>query len=105
MVDNLPAAFGVDVLSVPASNLICHYLDIVRLMAQKSNEQGVDNRNHSRRQNDNGNVMLLGPVIELGEVRVQFHVLAEDPDALVEGSLDAVQHVPERVPIPYKTTS
>lgn len=96
---DLPAALAVDIFAVPAHHLVGHNVEMAAgLVAQELFEQGANDRSHAPGQNDDGHVVLLGPIVELLEVWVQLHVLLQDLDALVERGLDAVEHFTEGVP-------
>lgn len=97
MVNNLPPGLRVDIPATPTTNLVRNDLDIIGLVAEQLDEQRVDDRDHSRREDHDGHVVRLGPVVELGEVRVQRHLRAELADALVERRRDAVEHFTEGV--------
>lgn len=96
---NLPAALAVDILAFPGHHLVGHNMNVaVGLVAQELFEQGANDRSHAPGQNDDGHVVLLGPVVELLEVWVQLHVLLQDLDTFVERRLDAVEHFAEGIP-------
>ena len=97
---NLPAALAVDILAFPGHHFVGDNMNVaVGLVAQELFEQGANDRPHAPGQNDDGHVVLLGPVVELLEVWVKFHVLLQDLDTLVERGLDAVEHFAEGIPI------
>lgn len=103
MVLDLPTTLAVDVLSIPAGGLVGNDGEVAGwLVAEELLQQGTDNGPHSRRKDDNGNIVILGPVVEFLEVRVQLHVLQQNFDALVVRGLDAFKHLAEGITIMKK---
>lgn len=96
MEHDLPVTLLVDVLSLARANVVADNLD-VPVGAEVGVEQGADDGLHATAKDDNGDVVLTSPVVELAEARVELDVLLEDLDALVKGELDAVQHLGEGV--------
>mgnify|MGYP001658124941 CR=1 FL=1 len=93
-----PATLAVDVLAVAAHGLVGDNGQVLRrLVAEELLQQGTDNGAHSRGQNDNGDIVFLGPFVERLEARVQLHVLEQDLDTLVVGGLDRSQHFAEGI--------
>lgn len=73
---NLPTTLAVDILAIPAHRLVGNDGEVAGwLVTEELLQQGADNGLHARRQNDNGNIVILGPVVEFLKVRVQLHVL------------------------------
>lgn len=104
MVNDLPAALTVDILAITASHLVGDDGKMATgLVAQELLEQRSNDRAHTRGQNDNGDIVLLGPVVELLEVWVQLHVLQQNFDALVVGGLDACEHLAEGITEPVQS--
>jgi len=98
MIYNLPPILIVDALPGPRGNLVANNLQRVGLLLPEHvSKQGTDDGLHATTQDDNGHVVLLGPVEELSEARVEVDVLAEDVDALVKGGADAVEHLPKGI--------
>lgn len=100
MVLDLPTSRSVDVLAIPTLDVIGNNSQMlgVRLMTEQLLKQPANDRNHARGQNNDRDVVFLGPVVEFGKVWVQFHVLLQDLNALGETGLDAVQHITEGIP-------
>lgn len=99
MILDLPATLAVDILAIPAHHLVADNVKMAsRLVAQEFLEQGADDWSHARRENDNGHVVVPGPVVELGKERVQLHVLFQCLDTLVVRGVDALEHFAEGVP-------
>ena len=99
MVRDLPAALAVDVLAIPGNHFVADNGQMAfGLVTEELLEQSTDDWAHARGQDHDGDIVLLGPVVELFKVGVQFHVLFEDLDALVIGSVDTLQHDAEGVP-------
>jgi hypothetical protein len=87
---DLPATFAVYILTIPARRLVGNNSEMVgRLVAKELLQQSADDGVHARRQNDNGHVVVLGPVVEFLEVWVQLHVLQQYLNTLVVWGLDA----------------
>jgi hypothetical protein len=98
MIHNLPSILIVDALPGPRCNLVANNLQrLGLLLAEHVGKQGADDGLHATTQDDNGHVVLLGPVKELFEARIEVDVLAEDVDALVQGGANAVEHLPEGI--------
>lgn len=98
MVLDLPAALAVDILAIPRDHLVADNGEVaLGLVAKELFEQRTNDGAHAGGQNDNGHVVLLGPVIEFLKVWVQLHVLLQDLDALVVRGLDALEHEAEGV--------
>lgn len=99
MILDLPATLAVDILTIPAHHLVADDVKMAAwLVAQEFLEQGTDDGSHTRRENDYGNVVIPGPVIELGEEGVQLHVLLQCLDTLVVRGVDALEHFAKGVP-------
>lgn len=98
MILYLPAALAVDILAIPRNYLVADNGEMaLGLVAKELLEQRANDGAHAGGQNDDGNIVLLGPVIELLKVWVQLHVLLQDLDALVVGGLDTLEHEAEGV--------
>lgn len=98
MVLDLPAAFAVDVLTIATHYLVAHNVKVVAgLVTEELFEQRTNDRLHAGGQDDNGDIVLSGPVVKLLEVWVQLHVLQQRRDTLVVGGLDARKHLTEGV--------
>lgn len=98
MILDLPATLAVNILAVARHNLVADNVKVVAgLVAEELLEQRTDDRPHAGRQNNNGDIVVTGPVVELLEVWVQLHVLQEGCDTLVVGGLDAAEHLTEGV--------
>lgn len=95
---NSPAPLAVDILAITADNLVGNDAQMaIGLVAQEFLEKGTDDWAHATRQDDDWDIILLGPVVELQEIRVQLHVLQQLVDTLVEWGLYAVEHFKESV--------
>lgn len=98
MEDDFPTPLIVETLSWPGSHVIAHNLEVVGLgLAQQVLEQGANDGLHAATEDDNGNIVGLGPQVKLLETRVELDILEQDVDALVVGCADAVHHFLERV--------
>lgn len=96
MKDNLPAALVVDALAGAGAHVVAHDLEIIGLGGpQQVGEQGADDGLHAAAEDDDGDVVGLGPEVELAEARVELDVLQQEVDALVVGRRDAVHHLLE----------
>lgn len=100
---NLPSSLGVDILSVSTGDLVGNYLDVLGLVSEELHQESVDDRDHARRQYHNRDVVVLGPVVKFGEVRVQGDSLAEELDTFIKGGVDTVKHLPEAIPNCHET--
>lgn len=97
MVLDLPASRSVDVAAVAALDIISNNGKVagIRLMAQQHLEQGRNDGLHARGKHNNGDIILPSPVVELGKIGVQLHVLLQNLDTFSETGLDALQHFAE----------
>lgn len=86
-----PATLLVEILALSACNVVADNLDIPA-RAQQNVQESSDDGLHATAQNDNGNIVLARPVVELGEAGVEHNVLLENFEALVKGGVDAVEH-------------
>ena len=103
MVLNLPTTLAIDMLAISAHGLVGNDGEVAGgLVAQELLQQGTDNGSHSRGEDDNGNIVFLGPVVEFFEVWVQLHVLQQRVDALVVWGLDAIKHLAKGISIMKK---
>lgn len=95
---DLPSTLAVNILAIPGDHLVADNGEVaLGLVAEELLEQRTNDRAHARGQNDDGHVVLLGPVVEFLKVWVQLHVLLQDVDALVVRGLDAREHEAEGV--------
>lgn len=93
-----PALLIQTLLPLPNNHLVANNLQTIRLLfPQEMRQQRPDHGLHAARQDNNRHVVLLGPVEELLEARVQVDVLQQRLNALVKGRRDAVQHFLETV--------
>lgn len=98
MEDDFPTPLVVEALPWAGSHVVAHNLEVIGLgLAEQVLEQGADDGLHAATEDDNGDIVGLGPQVELLETRVELDVLEQDVDALVVGSADAVHHFLERV--------
>lgn len=98
MIRDLPSTLAVDILAIPAGNIVRHNGQVFgRLVTEEPFEEGADDGLHAGGKDDDGDVVLLGPVVELLEEGVQLHVLQEGFDALVVRGLDARKHLTEGI--------
>ena len=94
----LPSTFAVDIFAITALNIIGHNVKrAIIVLAQQTVQESLDDGEHARRQHDDGDIVLLGPVIELLEVRIQLHFLQELFDTFIVRRLDRIHHLPERL--------
>lgn len=99
MILDLPATLTVDILAIPTHNLVADNVKMTGgLVAQELLKQRANDRAHSRRQNDDGHIVVLGPVVKLRKEGVQLHVLLQCLDTLVVRGVDALKHFAEGVP-------
>lgn len=95
---DLPATLAVDILAVAGHHLVADDVKVVSgLVAEELLEQRTNDGLHAGGQNDDRNIVVTGPVVELLEVWVQLHVLQKRRDTLVVGGLDASEHLTESV--------
>jgi hypothetical protein len=89
---NSPATLVLQSLALACRDIVAHNLN-VPARTKKSVQESSNDRLHTTTKDDDRNVVLLRPIVELLEARVELDVLEEDLDTLVEGSLDAVKHL------------
>ena len=94
---DLPTALLVDALAFPGRDIVAHDLNLPGAGTEQGVEQGADDGLHAAAQDDDGDVVLAGPGVELLEARVELDILLEDVHALVEGRVDGVHHLLEGV--------
>lgn len=93
---NSPAALILESLTLARYHIVAHDLN-VPTGSEESIQESANDRLHTTAEDDNRNVVLLSPVVELLEARVELDVLEENVNTLVERSLDAVKHLHEAV--------
>jgi hypothetical protein len=89
---NSPATLILQSLALACCDIVAHDLDIPT-RTEKSVQESPNDRLHTTTEDDNRNIVLLRPIIELLEARVELDVFEEDVDTLVEGSFDTVKHL------------
>jgi hypothetical protein len=93
---NSPATLVLQSLTLACCDIVAHDLNVPP-RTEKSVQESSNDRLHATTEDDNRNVVLLCPIVELLEAGVELDVLEEDLDALVEGSLDAVKHLDKAI--------
>jgi hypothetical protein len=93
---NSPTTLILESLTLARYHIVAHDLN-VPAGTEESIQESANDRLHTTTEDDNGNVVLLSPVVEFLEARVELNVLEEDLNTLVERSLDAVKHLHEAV--------
>ena len=99
MVFDLPTSRAIDILSIATLHVICHNCKMLRFwfVSEESLKETADDGRHSRGQNHNWNVVLLGPMVKLDKIGVEFHVVLEDLNTFSKAGLYAIQHVAESI--------
>lgn len=91
---HLPSILVVDGLSWTGSNIVGDDLH-GGVLAHQLIQQRSDQWSHASREDDNWNIVLLCPVVEGLEARVQSNPLEKNIGALIEWRRDGVKHLLE----------
>jgi len=92
--DNPPPLLLINHLAIPRCHIIADDADLGRLLCTKPpGEQCSNDGLHAAREDDNGHVGRLGPLVKLLEVRIEGDVLPQQVDDRAEGRRDGVHHL------------
>jgi len=94
---NLPTAFLVLGLARSILHIIGHNFDIVGFWSDKVDKESANDRDHSGGEDNYRHVVLLGPLVEVFERKVELDVITEGLNAIGERCLDTVKHFREGI--------